>query len=213
LEARGSGITKPTLRGWLTTARRNPPEVRNGVSMTAAQEAGDRPERFTWFAEYGGSLSKRQVRRLRGDRKIDNPVSSSSSIQDRQAKVAELLGDMSPEQLEELAIRHPDVARLMTRAGVSAGAHARQDANEADGIRTPQLGDDMAEYLHNVDLAIKRRLQALVTRADQPMGTRGGVLLELERLEQTLGWVTAWANGDSGSLVSDLERFLAETEA
>ncbi|MEU8319736.1 hypothetical protein AB0C33_15340 [Nonomuraea sp. NPDC048881] len=213
LEARGSGITKPTLRGWLTVARRNPSEVRNGVSLTAAQEAGDRPERFEWFAEYGASLSKRQVRRLRGDRKIDNPVTSNSSISERQAKVAELLGGMSAEHVEELAQRHPEAARALMRAAATAGTRARQEADEAEGIRGQQVGDDLAEYIHNADLGLRRRLNAVFARDEVPEGMRGAVLLALSRLEQTTGWTKAWASGPSGSLVSDLETFLSEREA
>ncbi|MBT2235073.1 hypothetical protein [Nonomuraea sp. NEAU-A123] len=213
LESRGSGITKPTLRGWLTVARRNPPEVRNGVSLTAAQEAGDRPERFEWFAEHGASLSKRQVRRLRGDRKIDNPVTSNSSISERQAKVAELLGGMSAAHVEELAQRHPEAARALMRAATAAGTRARQEVDGAEGIRGQQVGDDLAEYIHNADLGLRRRLHAVFTRDEVPEGMRGAVLLALSRLEQSAGWTKAWASGQSGSLISDLETFLSEREA
>jgi len=213
LEARGSAITKPTLRGWLTVARRNPPELRNGVSLTAAQEAGERQERFQWYAEYGASLSKRQVRRLRGDRKIDNPVSGNSSIGERQAKVAELLAGMSADHVEELAQMHPEVARIMTRAAATAGARARHEADEADGVQGPQVGDDLAQYIHMYDLGLRRRLQAVSTRDEVRDGMRGAVLLELARLEQTIGWMKAWANGQSGSLIGELEKFLSETEA
>jgi hypothetical protein len=105
----GSDQSLSTFRSYVIVARRNPEHLRFGVSFTAVQEAGEDERRFDWFRQYGATLSKRDVRRLRGDRKLDTAATSRfATPAERQAQVAQLVTDMDEDQVAELVSQRPE---------------------------------------------------------------------------------------------------------
>lgn len=208
LDRQGAGITTSTIGTWLLAARRNPIDKRNGISITAALECGDHPDRFTWYAEFGSGLGKRQVRRLRGDRKLDSVVPLSDA--ERERSVSDLLGGMSDDQLEKVVLGNPKAAGAFLRATSRLGDKSRREANDRDDIPNVEPGDDFAEFIRSSALGMRRRLNSVNGRSEFPAHFKAGVQIQLKELEEVIGWARSWAEGED--LADELAAFLA-TEA
>lgn len=171
LEARGLDIEYERLRAYYRVALRNPPEKRNGVSFTAMEEFGDHPDRFKWYAKYGATLSKRQVRKLRGDRKLDTAAGSKNATKEEKVTEAVRLAlDLDDMELALKAITHLSKTMLLNLLEkfptVAAAYHAQAEkSSRSGGGRRGAEWDDidrLIEELERFDATLKERYEALV---------------------------------------------------
>lgn len=148
LEARGLDIEYERLRAYYRVALINPPEVRNGVSFTAAEEAGDKPLRFEWYAKKGSTLSKRWVRRERGDRRLDTASGSkNASIEEKVGAIKDLTSQLSsadPEALRAAMTQLIDDDSFRT-AVAEAQLDRQRDRRDAASRGWNNRGGTMAE--------------------------------------------------------------------
>ena len=170
LEARGLDIEYERLRAYYRVAKANPPEVRNGVSFTAAEEAGDKPERFGWYQQHGSSLSKRQVRKLRGDRRLDTAQGSkNASIEEKVGAIKDLTSQLTtadPEALKAAmaSLIEDDSFRTAVAEAQLDRQRDRRDAADRGwhnrGGKLAEL-DDFMKAMMPVDSAHMRMNEAL----------------------------------------------------
>jgi hypothetical protein len=216
VEAGVTDVQANTIRTWYTVALRNPAEVRNGVSFTAAQEANDHPDRFKWFAnpeKYasrpGRPLSKRDVRRLIGNKKLDNPAGSIYSTPvDRSTDLTKSISSMDQVELEDWATRNPRAMRDL----MAAQHKVAQSATEDHTARTTPVprrqwdaSVDLADYLHTTALGISRRIQGLLDADADNMAT-ALITTRVEEVERVLEWARTAI--ETRSLDDELVAFL-----
>lgn len=186
LEARGLDIEYERLRAYYRVALANPQAKRNGVSFTAAEEAGTRPERFDWYAQFGSKLGKRQVRKLRGDRALDHPLNDGTTRQ-KAATLKQLLDDA--DAVEE-ALR--DNPRLRSKlAGAVADPIPADDwktGHRSGGRRGAEWGegDRLAEELDRFAQSLAQRYQALAGTLHPEHAVQNRLLTSISGLRSTL---------------------------
>jgi hypothetical protein len=171
LERRGLDIEYTRLRTFYRVALRNPPEQRNGVSFTTMEEAGDHPDRFEWYAKYGATLSKRQVRKLRGDRKLDTAAGSKNATKEEKVTEAVRLAlDLDDMGLALKAITHLSQTMLLKlleqfpTVATAYHAQAEKSSRNGGGRRGAEWDDidRLIEELERFDITLKERYEALV---------------------------------------------------
>ena len=156
-EEAGEPITSTRLRHVLLVGRRNYDWLTSDISFTALEECGDNPDRFAWYETYGGKLSKRQVRRLRGDRKGDSPNEAMEEY-------TRLLDEGDEDAILDFLIKHPKIRAMHDRLTNKAYA-LDEDGREGTGRsqRDPEWdsGERLAAELERAHRNIRLRLQCV----------------------------------------------------
>lgn len=184
LEVRGLDIEYERLRTYYRIALYNPPEDRNGVSFTAAEEAGQHPDRFAWYAKQGAKLSKREVRRLRGDRKLD--TRTGGTLSQNKEMLSNLIKELEPAQLEE--IMESEQVRARVSRAIRA-VHSDMDHETRTGSRTRAPGLNQACDFANLMSHIDSMAGHLDTAVKIATGLRLGVEQQTEA-DEALGPIT-----------------------
>jgi hypothetical protein len=201
LEARGLDIEYERLRSYYRTALRNPPEKRNGVSFTAAEEAGDKPERFGWYAKRGASLSKREVRKLRGDRKLDTAAGSGNLTEREKIEQAvkllidlkqtdaalELLYGLESDMFDALYTDVPAIKDMVDEYEKSISGD-RRSGGGGGGRRSSEWddGDRLAEELDRFNASLAQRYEALAGTLSAEHAVQTRLLASISKLRSTL---------------------------
>lgn len=192
LEDRGLTVEYERLRAYYRVALANPPAKRYGVSFTAAEEAGDKPERFDWFKEFGPKLSKRQVRKLRGDRAMDNALNGNEA-QKLEAAVRLLLDlkqdDKAMELVEELDLKtRMALAEKIPALKALLNARQTKTGGGGGGRRSSEWGDGdrVAERLARFTDSLTQDYEALAGTLTPEHAVQTRLLAEISRLRSTL---------------------------
>jgi hypothetical protein len=194
LEARGLDVAYERLRAYYRVALINPPAQRNGVSFTAAEEAGPHRKRFEWYAQHGARLSKRDVRRLRGDRKLDTAAGSGLlSDAERAAQAVATLAGIGKDGLADALAKDNKLRALLSRAMRDVHADMAEETDRGSRTRAPGLNRarDFVVAMGHVDAAADRLNLAVQAMAGMELGpaqrTELGEALEL--VKHHLGWL------------------------
>ena len=138
LEARGLDVEYERLRAYYRIALYNPTDKRFGVSFTAAEEFGQHPDRFKHYKEAhrrGRPLSKREVRRIRGDRKLDTAVGSKhTTVAEKKSALETLLKD---EDIVQRMAAEPELRSMVDNAVYRARETERAGVNKTRGYSDP----------------------------------------------------------------------------
>jgi len=201
LEARGLDIEYTRLRSYYLTALRNPPEKRNGASFTVMEEAGDHPKRFEWYAhpekyaKNGKTLSKRDIRRLRGDRRLDTAGGSKNMTKEELTTQAidlalqledtdlalVVLNKLSPTMLHKMLEKFPELADPYHAQSAKSGGRSggRRGSEWEDG-------DRLAEELDRFAASLAQRYEALAGTLHPEHAVQTRLLASISRLRSTL---------------------------
>lgn len=200
-EESGEPLTFTRLRHVLLVGRRNYDWLTSDISFTALEECGDNPDRFAWYREYGSKLSKRQVRRLRGDRKGDSP-------NDAMEEYVRLLDDGDEDAILDFLIKHPKVRAMhdrITNKAYALDEDGREGAGRGHG-RDPEWdnGDRMAAELERFIRNMRLRLQCVAENLG-PNTPRNRINNDLDQAMDLLAMGKSLLSG-----VTSIEQYLAQ---
>lgn len=213
LEERGIDIEYSRLRSYYRVALRNPIEKRYAVSFTAAEEAGDNADRFKWYRQHGPKLSKRQVRRLRGDRRLDGPTAGPGTQEEQLEYVKQLAED--PQFLVDL-LSDPTISASVTAAysQVTAGnrSAARDRMIEAGfgGLERAGTYYDVLSDLTHILQRAKSTIGSLEELDHLSEGQIEGLLKHAKKCDAATQFIVSRLEGGTHSMDEELELLLGE---
>lgn len=183
----GIELAEPTVRAWWYIGSINPPEVRNGVSFTSAQECGTDERRFAWFKEFGAGLSKRQVRELRGkrtDRVGGKGATTKQKITDALSMLSEIEDEDEAEKVLAELIEDEDLRTMISTLLRKQRAAKAKASSKAGRDRNPEAADPVDLILKQLDAALGNADRGVLLLAEHGVTEAsreaiGGVLYEI----------------------------------
>lgn len=157
-EEAGEPISSNKLAHALLVGRRNYDWLESNVSFSAMEECGDHPDRFKWYVETDGKLSKREARRRAGTRRLDSPNEAMETY-------LRLMDEGDEDAVLAFLVRHPKIRAMHDRLTNKAYA-LDEDSREGQGRghgRDPEWdsGERLAAELERFVRNMRLRLQCV----------------------------------------------------
>jgi hypothetical protein len=201
-EESGEPLTFTRLRHVLLVGRRNYDWLTSDISFTALEECGDNPNRFSWYQEYGSKLSKRQVRRLRGDRKGDSPNEAMEEY-------VRLMDEGDEDAILDFLIKHPKIRAMhdrLTNKAYALDEDGREAGRSGGSSRDPEWssGERLAAELERAHRNIRLRLQCVAENLG-PSTPKGRIVTATNELIALLSMAEPMMTG-----VTSIEQYLSQ---